>query len=83
MRMFAAQHLEMEHALQLVVVEVGRSAGDMPKHVLTLRAFSDFLEIVVAFVRENVLAQFQHGEAPQARARAPPAAVSTASMIGS
>ena len=79
----AAQYLEMQHALQLVVVEIGRGAGDMPEHVLALRALADFLQIIVALVGEDVLAQFQHGRSLQARARPPVAAARTALMIGS
>ena len=60
-RVRAAQHLQMQHALQLVIVEIGRGAGDMTEHVLALGALADLLEIVVALVGENVLAQFQHG----------------------
>ena len=33
----------------------------MAEHVLALGALADLLEIVVALVGENVLAQFQHG----------------------
>ena len=55
----------------------------MPEHVLALRALADFLQIVVALVGEDVLAQFQHGGVLQARARPPEAAASTALMIGS
>ena len=55
-----ADHLQMQHALKLVVVEIARRARDMAEHVLALRALADLLEIVVALVGENVLAQFQH-----------------------
>ena len=55
----------------------------MPEHVLPLRALADFLQIVVALVGEDVLAQFQHGDFLQARARPPEAAASTALMMGS
>ncbi len=41
----------------------------MAEHVLALRALADLLEIVVALVGEDVLAQFQHGGLLQARAR--------------
>ncbi len=60
-RVRAAQHLQMQHALQFVVVEIGGRAGDMTEHVLALCAFADLLEIVVTLVGENVFAQFQHG----------------------
>ncbi len=83
MGMRAADHLQMQHALQLVVVEIGRGARDMPEHVLPLRCLADFLQIVVALVGEDVLAQFQHGKILQARARPPEAAASTALMMGS
>ena len=80
----AAQHLEMQHALQLVVVEIGRGRGDMAEHVLALRRLADLLEIVVALVGENVLAEFKHGSPFQARvARRAPAAARIALMIGS
>ena len=59
--MGAAQDLEMQHALELVVVEIGRGRGDVAEHVLALGRLADLLEIVVALVGENVLAQFKHG----------------------
>ena len=83
MRVRAAQYLEMQHTLQLVVVEIGRGARDMPEHVLALGALADLFQIVVALVGEDVLAQFQHGRSLQARARPPVAAARTALMIGS
>ena len=55
----------------------------MAEHVLPLRRLADLLQIIVALVGENVLAQFQHGVVLQARARPPRAAASTALMIGS
>src|SRR3981081_2296462 len=73
----------MQHALQFVVVEIGRRPGDMAEHVLALGALADLVEIVVTLVGENVLAQFQHGAVLQARARPPEAAASTALMMGS
>ncbi len=51
----------MQHALQFVVVEISGGTGDVTEHVLALGALADLLEIVVALVGENVLAQFQHG----------------------
>ena len=83
MGMRAADDFQMQHALQLVVVEIGRGARDMAEHVLPLRSLADFLQIVVALVGEDVLAQFQHGKILQARARPPEAAASTALMMGS
>ncbi|KRQ06999.1 hypothetical protein AOQ73_12645 [Bradyrhizobium pachyrhizi] len=63
-RMRAADHLQMQHALQLVVIEIGRGAGHMAEHVLALRALADLFQIVVALVGEDILAQFQHGTVP-------------------
>ena len=56
----------------------------MAEHVLALRRFADLVEIVVALVGENVLAEFEHGSSSQARRsdrRA--AAARMALMIGS
>ena len=81
----AAQHLEVQEACDLVVVEVGGRAGDVAEHVLALRRLADLVEIVVALVGEVFLAELQHGSLPQAR-RAPwtaPAAARTALMMGS
>ena len=64
MRMRAADDLQMQHALQLVIVEIGRGARDVSEHVLPLRSLADFLQVVVALVGEDVLAQFQHGFRP-------------------
>ena len=55
----------------------------MAEHVLALCALADFLEVIVALVGEDVLAQFQHRSFLQARARPLDAAASTALMIGS
>jgi hypothetical protein len=80
----AAQHLEIQHALKLVIVEIGRGRGDVPEHVLALRALADFLEIVVALVGEDILAKFEHGKTLQARSAPPRAATERmALMIGS
>ena len=80
----AAQDLEMQHALQLVVVEISRGRGDMAEHVLSLSRLANLLEIVVALVGKNVFAQFKHKSPFQAR-RSPrrAAAARTALMIGS
>ena len=83
MGMRTAHDLQMQHALQLVIVEIGRGARDMAEHVLPLRALADFLQVIVALVGEDVLAQFQHGVFLYARARPPEAAASTALMMGS
>ena len=58
--MRAAQHLQVQQPLELVVVEKGRGAGDMADHVLALRRLADLLEIVVALVGKDLFAQFQH-----------------------
>ena len=80
----AAQHLEVQHALQLVVVEISRGRRDMAQHVLPLRRFANLLEIVIAFVGENVLAKLKHGSPFQARRSDRRAAAATmALMIGS
>ncbi len=60
MMMRAAQNLQVQQAGELVVVEKGRRAGDVADHVLALGRLADFLEIVVALVGENLLAQLQH-----------------------
>jgi len=83
MRVRAAQYFQVQHALQPVIVEIGGRPGDVAEHVLALRALADLVEIVVAFVGEDVLAQFQHGSVLQARAPPPEAAASTALMMGS
>ena len=64
MVMRRAQDLEVQQALHLVVVEILGGTGDMAKHVLALRAFSDLPEIVVALVGEELLAEFEHGVSP-------------------
>ncbi|MGY3466377.1 hypothetical protein ACVW0I_003248 [Bradyrhizobium sp. LM6.11] len=64
MRMGRADDFQVQHALELVVVEIARRARDMAEHVLALGALADLLEIVVALVGENILAQFQHGLVP-------------------
>ena len=84
MRVRAAQELQMQQVAEAVIVVVGRSSGDVAEHVLPLRRLADLFQVVVAFVGENVLAQFEHGSVLQARRRlSPRAASSTAWMIGS
>ena len=74
----------MQQVGEPVIVVIGRGAGDVPEHVLPLRRLTDFLQVVVALVGENVFAEFQHGCVLQARRRLSlRAASSTASMIGS
>src|SRR3984957_14039492 len=85
MRVGAAQDLEMQHALQLVVVEISRGRRDMAEHVLPLSGLANLLEIVVALVGKNVFAQFKHVSPFQARrsGRRAAAAARTALMIDS
>ena len=83
MRLRRPDDPQMQHALQLVIVEICRGARDVAEHVLTLGALADLVEIVVALVGEDVLAQFQHGNLLYALARRDAAAASTALMIGS
>ena len=74
----------MQQIGEAVIVVIRRGAGDVPEDVLALRRLADFLQVVVAFVGENVFAEFQHGVVLQARRRlSPRAASSTALMIGS
>ena len=61
MGMGAAQDFQMEEVGKPVIVIIRRGAGDMAQHVLPLRRLTDFLEVVVALVGENVFAEFQHG----------------------
>ena len=84
MRVRAAQDFQMQQIGEAMIVVVGRRAGDMPEHVLPLGRLADLVQIVVAFVGENVFAEFQHGVVLQARRRLSlRAASSTALMIGS
>ena len=84
MRMRAAQNFQMQQIGEAVIVVVGRRAGDVAKDVLALRRLADLDEIIVAFVGENIFAEFEHSRCPQARRRVSlRAASSTASMIGS
>ena len=84
MGMEAAQHLEVQHALQLMIVEISRGRSDMAQHVLSLRRLANLFEIVITLVGENVLAQFKHKSPFQAR-RSPRRATAArmALMIGS
>ena len=84
MRVRAAQDFQMQQIAEAMIVVIGRRTGDVPEHVLPLRRLADLVQIVVAFVGEDVLAKFQHGVVLQARRRlSPRAASSTALMIGS
>jgi hypothetical protein len=51
-----ADDFQVQHALELVVVEIARCARDMAEHVLALCTLADLVEIVVALVGENVFA---------------------------
>ena len=80
----AAQQLQMQEVGEAVIVIIGRGPGDVAEDVLPLRRLADLFQVVVTFVGENVLAQFQHGSVLQARRRLSLlAASSTAWMIGS
>ena len=84
MRMRAAQHLQMQQALEGVVVEVARAACDMAQHVLALAWLADLVEAVVALVLEVLFPKLEHGPAPhQPVHRAWTAASRIALMIGS
>ena len=80
----AAQQLQMQEVGETVIVIIGRGPGDVAEDVLPLRRLADLFQVVVTFVGENVLAQFQHGSVLQARRRLSLlAASSIAWMIGS
>jgi hypothetical protein len=44
-----------------MIVVIGRGASDVPEHILPLRRLADLVQVIVAFVGEDVLAEFQHG----------------------
>ena len=73
MGMRAADDLQVEQSLEGVVVEERRTPGDMAGHVLPLQALADDVEIVVALVGEDVLADSSIAGLLQARrsSRAP------------
>jgi hypothetical protein len=56
----AAQAFQMQHAVEAVIVEERRARGDMAQNVLAPRRLADLVEIVVALVGEQVLAEFHH-----------------------
>ena len=60
----------MQQVGEAMIVIIGRGTGDVAEHVLPLRRLADLLQIVVAFVGENVLAKFQHGVCPSGAAAA-------------
>ena len=59
--MRAAHAFDMQQSVEQMIVEIGRAAGHMAERVLTLRRLADLVEIVVALVGEQVLAEFDHG----------------------
>ena len=61
MRVRAAHDFQMQQVGEAVIVVVGRGARDVPEHVLPLCRLADLVQIVVAFVGENVFAKFEHG----------------------
>ena len=61
MRVRTAQDFQMQQIGEAMIVVVGRRTGDMPEHILPLRRLADLVQIVVAFVGEDVLAKFEHG----------------------
>ena len=87
----AARELHVQHPRHGVIVEEAATPGDVPLCVLALRRLADLVQIVVALVREEVLAEF-HGSGssirhPAALRYAAPgrpilAAARTASIIG-
>ena len=58
--MRARSTFRCKQAGELVIVEKRRRAGDMADHVLALRRLADLFQVIVALVRENLFAQFQH-----------------------
>ena len=67
-----AQEFQMQEVGEAVIIIIGRSAGDVAEHVLPLRRLADLMQVVVTFVSENVLAEFQHGSVLQSRRRLSP-----------
>ena len=84
MVMRAAHNLQVEQSLEGVIIEEARTPRDMAWHILALNALADDVEIVIALIGEEVLADIEHRVLPQARCwpRAP-AAARMALMIGS
>ena len=68
-RMRTAQHLQMQQALESMVIEIARAAGDVAQHVLALARLADLVEAVVALVLEVLFPKFEHGPAPRLAAR--------------
>ncbi len=84
MRVRAAQDFQVQQIRETVIVVIGRGASDVAENVLTRCRLADLDQVVVAFVSENVFAEFQHSVVLQARRRLSLLATSiTAWMIGS
>jgi hypothetical protein len=81
----AAQAFQVQQAVEAVVVEIWRAAGDVAEDVLAQRRLADLVEIVVALVGEQVLAEFHHDADLEVPCRPAPRAAASrmASMIGS
>ena len=60
---------EMQQALEGMVVEIARAAGDVAQHVLALARLADLVEAVVTLVLEVLFPKFEHGPAPRLAAR--------------
>ena len=71
----AARELHVQHPGHGVVVEEAAAPGNVPLRVLALGRASDLVQVVVALVREQVLAEF-HGLESSIRRRAMRGAVS-------
>jgi hypothetical protein len=82
-----ARAAHVQQPFEQVVVIEGRAAGDMAGDVLPPRRLADLVEVVVAFVGEEFLAELDHVAADHrgvVHARHPPSATSRiAAMIGS
>jgi hypothetical protein len=82
-----ADAAQVQKPLEQVVVEERRPAGDMAHDVLTPRGLADLVQVVVALVGEQVLAELdhaglRHGNVGHARTL-PSATARMAAMIGS
>ena len=56
----AAQNLEVQQALEGMVVEIARAAGDMTQDVLAPGRLADLVQVVVALVGKDFLAELEH-----------------------
>src|SRR5690349_13428334 len=68
----ASHHLEMQQARKGAIGEIGRPAGDVARHVGTLQADADLMEIFVALVCEVFLCETDHCLFPNGRLKEPP-----------